>query len=96
MNFAALIRLVVGKEGFKSNLESWVGIIVACGGIWAAQRFFAITLDDLHRLGVVAVSITVSNQLLANIPFVKRVDSMFLKATAETPPVSESPTEKTP
>lgn len=96
MNFAALIRLVVGKEGFKSNLESWIGIIVACGGIWIAQRFFSITLDDLHRLGVVAVSITVSNQLLANLPFVKRVDSMFSKATSEAPTVREPPTEKTP
>jgi hypothetical protein len=93
VNFAALIRLVIGKEGFKSNLESWIGIIAACGGIWVAQKFFGITLDDLHRLGAVAVSTTVSNQLLANIPFVKRVDSMFLQATPGVP-VAEVTREK--
>lgn len=83
MNASALFRIVLGRKGWCSNLESIVGALAGGLVVWLAQRF-GFPLTEAWVLGIMGAGVMAGNQLLGNLDFFKRWDKILFPG-AELP-----------
>jgi hypothetical protein len=80
MSLLTLWSLIKGKDGVRSNVETGAGLIVAALGIYVAGRLgYHLTVEQMG--GAALGCVLVSNQLLGNVAWVKRVDSQLSPPT---------------
>lgn len=85
-----LLRLILGRKGWLSNLESIAGVIMGVMAILVIQRF-GYTLSEEYVVGILAGGVGLGNQLFGNLDAFKRWDKIiFPDQPHEGPGTSDS------
>lgn len=90
MNPASLFRLVLGRKGWCSNLESIVGAVAGGLAILGIQEL-GYTLDEWLSMSILGFGVFLGNQVLGNLDIFKRADkALFPELPHQGPGTSDS------
>jgi hypothetical protein len=90
MNAQTLAKLIIGRKGLLSNLESIVGVVIAGAIILAIQRI-GYTISDERIYATLGFGVLAGNQLFGNLEWFRRADkAIFGDQPHEGPGTSDS------